>query len=65
MRGSSLRQLSIANGLAPNTLQRSLYKRYPKAQAIIARFIGVPREVLWPQWYGDGNGPAGSQAEGA
>lgn len=51
-RGSSLRRLSLGNGFAPSTLQASLYKRHPRANAIIADFLGTTRSRLWPAWYG-------------
>lgn len=50
-RGSSLSQLAVEHGYKRGSLHRSLYKRYPKAHAIIAAFLGVPRSTIWPQWY--------------
>ena len=52
-RGTSLAQLATDHGYDRGTLTRSLYsKRYPKAHAIIAAFLGQSRHELWPHWYG-------------
>lgn len=55
-KGSNLRRLSLQNGFAESTVRASLLQRHPKANAIIAEFIGVPLTELWPQWYGPGDG---------
>lgn len=55
-KGSNLRQLSLANGLADSTLRAALIKPRRPACRIIATFIGVPMHVLWPDWFdADGN----------
>lgn len=51
-RGSTLMQLSREAGYGRRTLHNSLYKRHPRAHAIIAGFLGVSRHELWPDWYG-------------
>lgn len=56
-RGSSLTRLSLENGYRRSTLQRSLYKRYPRAHAVIAAFLGRSRHEIWPQWYGPDGEP--------
>lgn len=55
-KGSNLRRLSLENGFAEATVRASLHQRHPKANAIIAEFIGVPQSELWPEWYA----PAGT-----
>lgn len=50
-RGSTLRQLALANGFAESTLRASLGIRHPKAHTIIAEFIGVSPSDIWPQFY--------------
>lgn len=52
IKGSTLAELSRQHGLNRRVLQTSLYKRYPKAHRIIADFLGVPAETIWPQYYG-------------
>jgi Ner family transcriptional regulator len=47
-KGSNLRQLSVANGLAESTLRAALLKPSRPSCRIIATFIGVPMHVLWP-----------------
>jgi Ner family transcriptional regulator len=49
--GTSLRALSIENGYAPSTLRASLERLHPRAHQIIAARIGVPRNLIWPQFY--------------
>lgn len=49
--GMSLRALSLKNGFAQDTLNKALLRRWPNAHQVIADFIGVKRQVLWPQWY--------------
>ena len=49
--GLSLRQLSFQNGYRRDTLRDALDRRYPKAQEIIARALGVSPRVIWPERY--------------
>lgn len=51
-RGSTLAQLSRESGYGRSTLQAALYKRHPRAHAVIAKFLQVSRHELWPHWYG-------------
>lgn len=51
-RGSSISELSRAAGLKRGTLYSAFYKRYPKGQALIARFVEASRHEIWPHWYG-------------
>jgi Ner family transcriptional regulator len=46
-----MRQLSIANGLRPATLGDALYRGWPKGERIIADFLGVNVEKIWPSRY--------------
>lgn len=48
-RGWSLRQLSIANGLAPSTLRSALDRPYPKGEKIIATALGLRVEDIWAE----------------
>ncbi|MBY6244010.1 helix-turn-helix domain-containing protein [Methylosinus sp. Sm6] len=54
-RGSTLAALSREAGYGQRTLHSALYKRHPRAHAVIARFLGVSRHELWPHWYGPSN----------
>lgn len=47
--GWSLRALSVANGLSPDTLKNALSQPYPKAERIIANAIGVDVSEIWPE----------------
>ena len=48
--GWSVRALSIASGLGPDTLRNALYcPFYPKGEKIIADALGMKPEDIWPQ----------------
>lgn len=51
MAGTSIRQLSLANGLAEHTLKECLRRPYPKAEAIVAKAIGRKPDEIWPSRY--------------
>ena len=46
-KGWSLRRLSVAWGLAPDTLKNVFYRRYPRGERIIALTLGVSPEVIF------------------
>ena len=50
-KGSTLAQLSIDAGLHPRTLGNALERKYPKGEKIIADFIGMPPQEIWPERY--------------
>ncbi|MDO1509978.1 MULTISPECIES: helix-turn-helix transcriptional regulator [unclassified Neisseria] len=50
-RGKTVRQLSIESGLSPNTLKSALQFKYPKGERIIADFLGLKPEQIWPSRY--------------
>ena len=49
--GWSVRSLSVAAGLSPNTLKGALTGPYLKGERIIAEAIGVQPETIWPNRY--------------
>ena len=49
--GTNMSALSIANGYTRNGLRNALYRKYPKAERIIAGAIGVNPEDIWPSRY--------------
>lgn len=51
MAGLSIRSLSIANGLHPNTLADTIRRRYPRGERIIARALQMKPEDIWPSRY--------------
>lgn len=51
IRGGSLRGLSRANGLQADTLRNALYRHCPKYERIIAEYLKVPVEKIWPSRY--------------
>lgn len=51
-RGSSISELSRDAGLKRGTLYSAFYKRYPKGQLLIARYVEASRHEIWPHWYG-------------
>jgi Ner family transcriptional regulator len=56
-RGSTIAQLSRDAGYERRTLHAALYKRHPRAHAVIAGFLKVSRHELWPHWYGPDDQP--------
>jgi len=50
-RGISLRQLSFRHGYRRNTLLDALDRKYPKAEKIIARALGLAPSKIWPSRY--------------
>lgn len=53
--GWTVRSLSVANGLSPNTLKTALAVPYPKCERIIADALGMQPEEIWPQRYAKRN----------
>lgn len=58
-RNLSLRQLSIDNGLHPDTLKHVLYKPWPKAERIIAQALEKNPWEIWPSRYQEKSGRTG------
>ncbi|MDZ4375080.1 MAG: helix-turn-helix domain-containing protein [Phenylobacterium sp.] len=52
--GETLSSLARKNGLQEDACRDALRTRRPEAEAVIAKFIGVPAEELWPERYGPG-----------
>jgi len=50
-KGSTLAKLSRDNGLHVRTLYNALERHWPKGEQIIADYIGVNREEIWPERY--------------
>ncbi|STY90302.1 helix-turn-helix domain-containing protein [Moraxella bovis] len=49
--GTNLSALSEQHGFSRSCLRNALYRRYPKAERIIAQAIGVTPEEIWPSRY--------------
>ena len=50
-RRTSFRRLSRLNGYAADSLKMALRRPWPKAEKIIAEFIGTSPEQIWPSRY--------------
>jgi Ner family transcriptional regulator len=50
-RGITMRDLSRAAGLSPDTLKNALYRAYPKGEKIIATALEETPEAIWPSRY--------------
>lgn len=50
-KGITLRDLSVRNGYSESYLRNALMRPLFDAEQIIARFIGVPAQVIWPDRY--------------
>ncbi|MEX3614460.1 MAG: helix-turn-helix transcriptional regulator [Burkholderia gladioli] len=61
--GWTLRKLSMAYGYTPGALKNALQIPWPKAEAIIADAIGVPRHVIWPSRYHADGSPRSGRGE--
>lgn len=53
LKGSSLQRLGLEHGFSRVTFNRATKERFPRAHAVIAEFLGVPRQTIWPQFYDD------------
>lgn len=51
LKGMSLHRLSRQNGYARDSLQLALRQPWPKAEKIIAEFLGVSPQEIWPSRY--------------
>lgn len=62
--GWSLRRLSVARGLAPQSLQKALHAPWPRAEALIADALGLRPRDLWPtRYHVDGTPKRGRPSE--
>ena len=50
-RGMTYAALERHTGLAPGSINQSLFRRFPKADRVIARFFNIPVCELWPNRY--------------
>lgn len=50
-KGSSLQRLGLEHGFSRITFNRAAKERFPRAHQVIADFLGVPRQKIWPQFY--------------
>ena len=56
-RGSSIIKLSRQHGLSKGALSNALRTSWPRAEKIIADFIGVTPQEIWPSRYHDDGTP--------
>lgn len=54
-KGTSLQRLSKERGFAVTTMNKAVRQCFPACHALIAEVVGVPRQIIWPQFY-DRNG---------
>ncbi|ATF48762.1 helix-turn-helix domain-containing protein [Citrobacter freundii] len=50
-RGITLRDLSRAAGLSPDSLRNVFTRSWPRAESIIAKALGTTPEAIWPSRY--------------
>jgi Ner family transcriptional regulator len=48
-RGLTLSKLARRNGMTPTCLHQVFDRPFPKAEKIIAEFMGVEVEAIWPE----------------
>lgn len=63
-RGTSLTRLSRQSGYARNALQMALRRPWPKAEKIIADFLGLSPQTIWPSRYYDDGAPKSGRGIG-
>lgn len=52
----TLKALALANGLAEATCRGCFLRPIPAANRAVAKVVGEPLHILWPQWFdADGN----------
>lgn len=56
-KGSSLQKLGREHGFSRETFNRATKEQFPRAHQVIADFIGVPRQNIWPQFYDKAGSP--------
>lgn len=56
-KGSNLQRLGLNHGFFRHTLHKSLTSRFPRAHQVIADYLGVPRQEIWPQFYHEDGQP--------
>lgn len=49
--GTNMSALSEKHGLSRGCLRNALYRKYPKAEKIIAEALGLQPEDIWPTRY--------------
>ncbi|HEX5393808.1 MAG TPA: helix-turn-helix transcriptional regulator [Rhodocyclaceae bacterium] len=62
-RGSNLRQLSLAYGYSADALRNALVRPWPKAEALIAEFLGLTPQAIWPSRYHADGSPKSGRGE--
>jgi Ner family transcriptional regulator len=62
-KGSNLQELSRQHGYADGTLRNALYYPAPKYERIIAEFIGVTPQIIWPSRYHTDGTPKSGRGE--
>lgn len=50
-RGTTVTQLALDNGLSDSACRVALVRPSPAGESVIASFLGVPLQVLWPDRY--------------
>ncbi len=56
-KGSSLQALGRQHGFSRVTFNRATQERFPRAHQVIAAFLGVKRQEIWPQFYDESGAP--------
>lgn len=51
MRGSTLVRISTDAGMPHTSASAGLFRPFPKANRVIAAFLGLSLHDLWPDWY--------------
>lgn len=65
MRGYSLQKISREQHLHVSAVGQAMYRPYPKSERIIADFLGVTPQTIWPsRYHADGTPKSGRGERG-
>jgi len=62
-RGTTLSRLSQSYGYSPDALRNALTRPWPKAEAIIAEYLGTTPQAIWPSRYRSDGLPKSGRGE--
>jgi len=64
MRGVALTQLAENHGYEASAIRKALTRPWPAVEAIIARFLDIPVQTIWPSRYDLAGNPKRQRSNG-
>lgn len=65
MRGMTLTQLALTAGYDESAVRRTLRHRWPAVERVIAKFLGIRPQSIWPSRYDRTGNPVRAKAKRA